>query len=210
MALTEWQVRKDLPTRWKRLVQDGIPFTEILDGLSRGAKVLKVYRDPSRDLNSHWRAIVRLEVGIETSVLYHSGNGGYRAQCYINPTLGDKANSFAAEIMTAAVVPQLTKEPDANFLLASLRGVLTKVWIYQGAWCRRRAHEDRYLEAPRWMRELESPDKERRKLARYATLIPLEERCLELKGTFATLDGRPTKQTHKPGRSKQIHELGFT
>ena len=60
------------------------------------------------------------------------------------------------------------------------------------------------------MRELASEDKKRRKMARWATLVPQQEDAIDIKGTFLTIDGEPLPFNPKQGRSKQIHELGFT
>lgn len=171
---------------------------------------VRICRDPSKSERGYWRAIVRLHVDIESCLLYHCGNSGYRAQYYVSPMLGDAANRKAVEVLCAAIDSQLRVESDADFLLSSLRSNSAKAWIYQGTWCRRSAFDDRLLEVPRWLLQLDSSDKNRRKLARYSTLVPLQEHRLELKGAYITLDGSAELETHKPNRARQIHELGFT
>jgi hypothetical protein len=57
----------------------------------------------------------------------------------------------------------------------SLFGSDSKVWIHQGQWLRQSRHRDRLLMVERWMRELDTNDKKRRKLARWAILVPQQE-----------------------------------
>jgi len=62
----------------------------------------------------------------------------------------------------------------------------------------------------RWTKELLSESKGRRKLALWASLVPLDEDRIDIKGVYLTLNGQPLSRTLKEGRSRTIHELGFT
>ncbi len=78
-----------------------------------------------------------------------------------------------------------------------------------GHWLRANARRERNLSVKRWLRAQADDDRERRKRARWATLTPSSELCLELKGGFLSLSGKPVgffKQT----RSRDLRELGFT
>lgn len=96
-----------------------------------------------------------------------------------------------------------------SWMEKSLLDPTAKVWIHQGHWLRANARRERNLSVKRWLRAQADDDRERRKRARWATLTPSSELCLELKGGFLSLSGKPVgffKQT----RSRDLRELGFT
>jgi hypothetical protein len=74
---------------------------------------------------------------------------------------------------------------------------------------RQNARRERRLFVKRWYKAQSDKDKERRKKARWAMLTPASEVCLELKGGFVSPSGVPAG-SFKEGRSRDLHELGFT
>jgi hypothetical protein len=206
---SEWVFHQDMPDRWRRVCQESTPFADVVGRVIDQTQQVTILREQSKRNVAHWRAVVRFAVDAESCLLFHCGNGGYRAQYYYSAQLGVAANALAVATFADAAEQFLNAEEDADFLRASLRSGMAKTWIYQSTWCRRRAFCDRLLTVPRWMGERDSPDAARRKLSLYATLVPLQETRLELKGAFATRRGQLAEQ-HKPTRAVQIHELGFT
>jgi hypothetical protein len=97
-----------------------------------------------------------------------------------------------------------------DWIERSLMGHDSKVWVHQGRWLRQSRRRDRLLMVERWMRHLVSDDKKRRKLARWASLVPQQESAMDIKGAFLTMDGQPLPFNPKQCRSRQIRELGFT
>jgi hypothetical protein len=98
--------------------------------------------------------VVTLHADPRTIDLWHNSRGGYRAQYYIDPAIGDKANAYALKVI-GSVAKQLIQQDNRRKHLwplacKSIRHPQTRLWIGQGRWFRQRKHTDRVLHLSRW------------------------------------------------------------
>jgi len=145
--------------------------------------------------------------------LFHNSARGYRAQYYSSIKAGERANVYALRSLAARVVelsqaaPKRTCPP--NFIARSIASSHAKLWIHQGLWLRHARSRDSELFVSRWLERQRSTDAKQRKKARWAALAPRTECRIDIKGAYFRLDGK-SLGTLKPGRSSDIHYLGFT
>jgi len=202
-----WQLTGDM----SQLSSPG--YERIIHRVAREVDVAGYRRQRAQRKAKCFRACVKLKCGAETISLFHNSRSGYRAQYYSSVASGEKANRFALAVLVPRVGELLRgKEKRGcswSWMEKSLLDPTAKVWIHQGHWLRANARRERNLSVKRWLRAQADDDRERRKRARWATLTPSSELCLELKGGFLSLSGKPLgffKQT----RSRDSRELGFT
>lgn len=160
----------------------------------------------------------RLEVQLRTSPVavdtFHNGAGGYRAQFYAHPHLGEECNRIALQqlrpFVLAAIADRFKFEPDRLAAIASLIHETTKIWIHQGQWHRLMRHEDRNLVVARWKEAVAAGcPLPKKRLPTWATLTPAQEDTLDIKGAWLDQEGGVGPSV-KPFRSLQICYLGFT
>ena len=160
------------------------------------------------------RCIVTAHVDPSRLDRFFSSSCGYRAQYLLNPDDGHLADHYAIEASLSFFLRSLSVEArrakDKAFIEASLQHPWAKVWPYQGLWLRRARRSDRVLLVPSWQRELASPDKHRRRLARWGSLAPNLDPRIQFKGGF--VQGSKHLFVGKPQakRAHKINELGFT
>jgi len=167
-------------------------------------------------LNTHYyRIVMELEMDSKTVDLFHNSVCGYRAQYYCSVENGERANKYATKLLASLVTKSLSGKSELECPLwlveKSLSDVHAKVWIHQGRWLRNARIKDRNLQVKRWVDQQQlSPDKKKRKKARWASLTPDRETRIDLKGAYFTIDGKPLGVSTKPCRGCEIHEYGFT
>jgi len=208
----DWALSPSAPKACRALVHRSQSFESVVRQLCAKVKVVRVRRNKARSADGYFRAHVKVRVPRRSCTVFHSARSGYRAQYYRGIAYGERANAFAVSALAHAIHGQLrdTRLMTKEWIERSLLGHDSKVWIHQGLWLRHSRRRDRLLVVKRWMREVSSKDKKRRKLARWATLLPQQENAIDIKGTFLTNDGEPLPFNPKQGRSKQLHDLGFT
>ncbi len=144
--------------------------------------------------------------------LFHNGAGGYRAQYYLSPKLGDHANAVCCKRLLAAVESARAlhlQHQDAKSR-CSLNSAHAKVWIGEGRWLRERRIAIRSLTVRRWA-EAEAKDKKTKKHQIWAKLMPSDEDRIRLFGAWVERStGRPIGRPSKPNRAKEISKIGFT
>jgi hypothetical protein len=181
--------------------------------LAGEAVVIAHRREKAKRRRKYFRANIELRCRRETISLFHSSRSGYRAQFYSSAHRGEAANQFAV----SALVPKIKRMLEGSekrgctwsWIERSLRDPSAKLWIHQGSWLRANARKDRNLYVKRWHDAQTSRIEKRRKKARWSALTPLHETVLELKGGFVSLAGARLG-TLKEGRSRDLHEFGFT
>jgi hypothetical protein len=128
--------------------------------------------------------------------------------------LGETANRLALDELSPRVVPLIQshgmKPLRSSILDRSLQHPAAKIWIHQGLWLRHARREDRVLRVACWHFQLNSQDKRRRKLARWACLAPQHEASIVLKGGFVFPNGQPWLGPPDKQRSEELHLCGFT
>ena len=176
-------------------------------------RLIAISRQEARDEPTFFRVVVTLQVDSSTVDLFHNSARGYRAQYYSSVKAGDRANLYALNVLAPRIVElsmaiaKRTCQPD--WLARSIANRHAKLWIHQGLWLRRARSSDAVLLVSRWMKQQRSADPKRRKRARWAALAPELESRIDIKGAYFRSDGK-SLGTLKPGRAKDIRDLGFT
>jgi hypothetical protein len=208
----EWCVSEAAGVDQRVRLLGGMTYEEIVARLVKDAELVKHKCKPYDEDPLFLRAEVTLRVRASTADLFHNSLGGYRA-AYSSVERGLHANAYALARIVPRVVDLLDRSQKRTCLgdrfEKSLLDEDAKVWIHQGAWWRQAKIVDRQLRIARWLEQESSPDKNRRKKARWASLIPDTETRIELKGGFLSPSGSPLGSL-KPDRALDIHKLGFT
>ena len=212
VAKDEWALAAHTPNRCRALLHQASTFESVVRQLCASIRVVQVRRNRAKTAAGYFRASVRVRVLRRSCTVFHSARSGYRAQYYDSVANGERANAFAVSALVAAIRAQLTdtRLMTKDWMERSLLGRHAKVWVHQGHWLRQSRRRDQLLLVRRWTRELDSEDKKRRKLARWARLVPHQETAIDIKGAFLTMDGKSLTSNSKPARGSQIHDLGFT
>src|SRR5207237_3465779 len=85
----------------------------------------------------------------------------------------------------------------------------TRIWIYQGIWCRNAKLEQRLLRASGWRIITESSSERERKLVNWGMLVPKNETKIVLKGQWLRKDGKPLREPPKKYRAVEVSWYGF-
>jgi hypothetical protein len=188
-------------------------FVSIVARIGSEARVVRVRREPGeKTMRGHHRYEVTLAAERSTVDLWHNSRGGYRAQYYVSPNLGDAANAYAVDVL-GALAGRLIDDDSRRrrywpLASSSIYHPHTRIWIWQGLWLRRAKRTDRLLHASGW--QLPTNSKER-KLANWGALIPGNETRLVLKGQWLRDgDGAAIDDPPKTERASQICRFGFT
>ncbi|MCC4118784.1 hypothetical protein LLG90_25865 [Aromatoleum toluclasticum] len=209
----EWILSGSLGTDQKERLLGGTSFEQIIDCIVNEATLFSLKREMCSANKQFFRPIFSLSLNPSTVDLFHNSVCGYRAQYYIAPHIGERANEYALKILTARLRVLLDGREKHTcpwwWIEKSLQDPAAKLWIHQGVWVRSAKRTDRHLLVARWIAQQASPDKVRRKKAFWAALTPRMESKIEVKGGYLNLLGEPLGKV-KPFRSKDLHELGFT
>jgi hypothetical protein len=208
----EWHL--DILDEARKLRLLSTPFQSIVDGIVRDA-VLEIYPpDLDQQCRRLARVIIELKLPRETVDLFHNGSSGYRAQFYLGIDQGVRADRYCIDALMGKVHDLCAQGNHADlsreFIEASLRHNEAKVWIQEdGWWLDRKAADDKLI-VDRWTQNSqkcrECPDI----MAKWATLTPANVTVLECKGGFVDSLGAPIDRHHKPHRSEQIRDCGYT
>lgn len=190
------------------------PFEHIVARIDREA-TLGWFRcnkgKPAGKFVGKWRWRVKLIASAEAIDLWHNGRGGYRAQYYSDPAVGDTANAYARAVL-APTAERLIRDDagGARFFphgAVSIADQATRLWVYQGLWLRHARKADGRVRVRRWQDNARDADCE--KFARLAPLTPRDETGLLLVGQWLD-NGKPIAEPPKRDRAIQLHCFGFT
>src|SRR5262249_55497854 len=100
------------------------------------------------------RWVITLVADPVTIDLWHNSRGGYRAQYYVDPAIGNAANSCACKGLVSAT-ERLIEQGNyrKRFWSRAAKSVChsqTRVWIGQGLWLRHARRADRVLYVSGW------------------------------------------------------------
>lgn len=188
-------------------------FGQIVGMLVSGAQRSMVRgefnNDPSGGYLRH--SLVRYRVRLLTDAkavdLFHNGAGGYRAQYYSDPSIGELANQYVCRHLSELVISWGC----SSAARSSLSAGSAKAWIAQGRWIRPPRKNLQNLFVERWMCDPRTADAHRRKLWKFSQLTPGEEDRVDLIGGWLRRsDFSSLSVDYKSGRSAQIHFRGFT
>ena len=213
LSVDQWQLSAELSAERRSRLSRGPSFERTVERIAREMELLSISREQARRKPGYFRILVTLKVDPSTVDLFHNGARDYRAQYYSSIRTGERANVYALKILARRIVelsqmrPKRTCPP--NFVARSIANPDAKLWIHQGHWLRHARLPDSRLFVARWMKQQRSPDAKQRKKARWASLAPGVECRIDIKGAYFRLDGAPLGSL-KPGRSSEIHRLGFT
>lgn len=202
---TEWRFDQSIvePRRTRLLTTE---FPEIVKRLVDESQVLICKRKLSKKNPGDSRAYFKLSLGNETVDLFHNGAGGYRAQYYLDPALGEQANPH---VLTAIneIAAKANHSLPPDFVSSSMSGPGAKVWIREGAWLS--DNKDHHLDVARWKVTASKVGLHKRFQASWAELTPEKETILEIKGGWVDEQFRPTDSA-KPLRTEELHLHGYT
>ncbi len=214
VAEEEWEFVDGYRSCDKRRLLNGPPYEEIVAALCRRLELESVRWQKLKAGEDAHRVVIKLRSTVDAVTFFHNSSSGYRAQYWRSIASGEAANRLALDTLFPHVVPLVQshgmKQARLPTLDQSLHHPAAKIWIHQGSWLRYARREDRVLRVQSWQSQLNSEDKRRRKLARWACLAPQHESSIILKGWFMLPNGLPwTGSPHKQ-RSEEIHLCGFT
>jgi hypothetical protein len=195
--------------RLRSQLLEEVGFAEMVARLRSTARLLSVKTEKSDTHDGYSRAVLVLHCDPEAVSLLHSSRCGYRAQYYQGIAAGEHANAHAVGELRPSIAEVLRgRRLSREWLEASLYTPLAKVWVHQGLWFRYRRIADRVIRVRRWQLGLRSTCKKERQKALWGSLHPTSENRLELKGAFVDRNGEVLN--HKPGRGREIRDLGYT
>jgi hypothetical protein len=218
VASDQWIVSPCVEASRIQRLHNSPSYDAIVAQIGRTATVLCHKREgfeqkDKRKKPDYFRVIVRLSADAAAVDLLHNSANGYRAQYYHCGQLGIQANKFALSqlvpIFITLMAERFKRTCPAWWVEKSLLDPDAKIWIHQGLWLHSPETSDRTLLVPRWLERQGSQDQNCRKKAVWASLRPDKETQLELKGGWMTLDGKSFGSL-KPGRTTDLHELGFS
>jgi hypothetical protein len=208
-----WRFDKCIEAARRRRLSVSPSYVALCALLVSKARVVEHKRQESRRHPGYYRIRVRLRASARTIDLFHNSASGYRAQYYTSRSNGERANAHAVKELSRLALASLTRVSKrtcpVEWVHESLIAGGSKVWIHQGVWLRRAARADRHLLVDKWEREQASPDAARRKKAFWSALTPSRETDIEIIGGFVSLSATHLG-VHKPRRSIELHQLGFT
>ena len=182
----------------------------IVRSIAKQASVLTHKRKGIRDFRGYYRAEVTLQMPAQTVDLFHNSAAGYRAQYYSSAETGEKANEYAVRQLFKRVMQILNGKHKRTcppwWMEKSLLHPKAKIWIHQGRWLLIARLSERNLFVKRWLDS--NPTKKKRRL--WATLTPMNETRIDLKGAPLTLTGRNLNKRLKRKRSQDIYAVGYT
>lgn len=213
VAPDEWKLSSQMSARRLDLLANGPGYCEIIDQVIQSATRVTYRRERLKADKRFSRLVATLSCESPVPVdLFHSSSAGYRAQYYVTPDLGERANSYAVAALSALIATEMRASPkrscSSEWAGLSIHAPDAKVWIHQGRWLRTLAGNLRQLQVERW-RGLPASASEQQRRAIYSQLTPWFENRIDFKGGFVSLDGE-LFGTLKPARSMQIFERGFT
>jgi hypothetical protein len=207
----EWRFGPGIDATRKRCLEAAESYGSIVSQIERQARLISHGREKGKKGN-YFRAWVTLSVPQDTVDRFHNSASGYRAQYYRSTHWGERANEYTLNRLAGPIVGLLNGVAKRTCPLwwveRSLLDPAAKIWIHQGRWLRFARLDDRQLRVARWMEHLGSVDANIRKKALWASLTPREFR-IDVKGGFLSLSGE-RREHFKPGRSDDLHRLGFT
>lgn len=214
LAADDWPLSQTVDSvRCRRLIRRRA-FTDIVRSMLTQMKVLDAKVQPAPKRHPGHRFAARFGTDAVALDNFFNSASGYRAQYLQGPALGDEANRLVID----ALIPSLSRALLEQHVSTELRALFepslshpwAKVWIHQGPWLLWSRRDQRILLVPSWQTELQSPDKHRRKLARWGSLAPEHETRFVLKGGYVA-SGRHIEICKSAStRGQEIHTLGFT
>lgn len=204
-----WRLSPSISAVRKRNLLSGRSFASIIRQILKQAVIHNHKTETIEKFRGYFRPVITLRVNSVTVDQFHNSSSGYRAQYFRSVSNGERANSFVINTLVPRVVGLLRLNPKRTCPLRwvekSLRGSQAKAWIYQGGGLRRVKNSDRNLAVKRWQNQ-STKDKKRV----WASLTPMNETRIELKGAPISLDGRYLTRKLKPQRGNTIHQYGYT
>ena len=193
---------------------DDTPFPQIVARLAREVELLQLNCEAGKKTKigfHRWRATLKADP--DTVDLWHNGRGGYRAQYYLEPETGERANRLALDRLSNIVAAQIEQDQHRRHhwprAQVSLLHPAVRLWVYQGLWLRHPAPEDQALRVERWQSHASSAVRDVRKLVRWGGLAPRETRIRMIGQWLRDADRKPDAGPPKPKRPQRISDYGF-
>lgn len=188
-------------------------FEQIVEQIISGAQRSKArgefncHSQGTQAKHSLIRYRIRLQCEARAVDLFHNGAGGYRAQYYIAPSLGELADKHVCRRLSELVISWGC----SSAVKSSLSSESAKAWIAQGRWIRPPRRHLQNLLLEQWACDPMTVDAHRHKLWKYSRLTPEEENRIDLIGGWLRRSDFSSPDVNfKSDRSTQIHSFGFT
>ncbi len=209
-----WKISIDVELERRNGLVSSPNFENILENIKKSVRKISLKREPCDDIPGYYRVVAVLECrNCEPIDQFHNSTTGYRAQYLSSPEDGDKANSFAVNILASLVQKRLKdRKPwhwDLAWAHASISDPSAKIWIHQGLWLRHAREVCQELIVDAWNRNRYTCNRYLKKKKRYGRILPGCENRIDFKGAWVSDNGEVIS-TLKPSRADSIHKHGFT
>jgi hypothetical protein len=206
----EWCLGETIHGRRRQQLLYGPGFSNIVGVIAKQATILTHKRTKIKDYPGYYRVDITLQLDTKMVDQFHNSSAGYRAQYYRSAMVGKLANDYALSKLVPRVIKLLGKVCKQTcplwWVKKSLQHPEAKLWIHQGQWLRSPKKSDKNLMVKRWLNA--NSTKLKRRL--WATLTPVSESRIDLKGAPLALSGQPLRGRLKENRSRDIHRTGYT
>jgi hypothetical protein len=213
VPIGHWQIDKSVSRARRKRLLGTIRFENIVARLCSEARIFGIRREKGKTTKRGLhRYVITLSANRRTIDLWHNSCGGYRAQYYLKPAIGDSANTYAADFLKAATEHLIQRDRFRKrywpLVAKSICHPETRLWIHQGRWGAKLP--DRVLQVLRWQDHREVDCAKVTKRRNWGALMPANEFRPALKGQWLNKDGSPVSGKPKADRARQINRYGFT
>lgn len=211
----DWGIDRSVSRARRARLLGKLSFEAIVERLLSEVRIMRITHEKGDNTKRGLhRWVITLIANPHTIDLWHNSRGGYRAQYYVDPAIGDAANTYACRALVS-VAQRLIEQDNyrKHFWSRAAKSVChsqTRVWIGQGLWLRHARCVDQVLHVSRWQQPNHHNCGKASKLRKWGALAPSDERRIVLKGQWLDNDGSAISEPPKASRAKQINRYGFT
>lgn len=227
LKIIEWKL---LPRKIKQnrlcLLNQVIPFSAIIQRIADEMINIRFFpEDGTREAKGKIRADFSFDVSNNTLDLFFNSSQGLRAQYYISPERGEKANRFAIDKIKDKLIGVVSESQQNRMTLKqviiSIECMSAKIWIDEKYVKLKNSYlleEIVELEVPRWVKSmeeyLERPENEqmnpqRQDLALSGVQAP-EGKAMAVFGAWLDSKDLEFVVPSKKERSRHINQYGFS
>jgi hypothetical protein len=148
--------------------------------------------------------------------VFHNGAGGYRAQFWRSPQLGEMGNRTVLDMIALRLAKLRRGRRDIDFLwptlFSSISSAAAKIWIQENdgsGWRDDTRPEKLDLFVEDWTTRDSEFSISKRVVRNWSKLAPEHVSYVDIKGGWLNRQLEPI-ETFKPQRSIEIHSIGYT
>jgi len=171
----DWHLADRVEGDRRRYLLGAGTFEDLVSDICHSYSQFTVTREPKDGDPSYCRVVVTLHCAPALVDKFHNSVFGYRAQYYVSPDLGEKANAHFVRQISMALPSLEHRRVDKDLVQRSLRHAQAKGWIKEGKWWRYASWATCDLLVPRWWAHRRSLCRSHRVLVRWAAQAPGSE-----------------------------------